>query len=63
MKTKSAVKKRFRLTSSGKLVASQANKSHFMRRRAKDQIRDLRGTTVLEGQQVKNTKRFFMPYS
>lgn len=63
MKNSSAVKKRFKLTGSGKLVGTQANKSHFMRRRTKDQIRNARGTTILEGKQAKNVRRFFMPIS
>ena len=47
MKTKSAVKKRFKLTASGKVCATQAGKKHFMRRRTKSQLRKLRGTTIL----------------
>jgi large subunit ribosomal protein L35 len=62
LRTKSAVKKRFNLTASGNLLATQANKKHFMRRRTKSQLRKLRGTTILEGQQVKNVKKFFIPY-
>jgi large subunit ribosomal protein L35 len=63
LKTSSAAKKRFSLTSSGKLKSSQANKKHLMRHKSKSQLRDLRGTTILEGKQVKNVKRFFIPYS
>lgn len=63
MKNSSSVKKRFKLTSSGKLKSSHANKRHLMRKKTKDQIRKLRGTTVLEGQQVKNIKKFFIPYN
>ena len=62
MKTKSGVKKRFKLTASGKLKATQAGKQHFMRRRTKSQIRNLRGTTILEGQEAKNLIRYFLPY-
>lgn len=62
LKTKSAVKKRFSLTASGKLRATQAGKQHFMRRRTKSQLRNLRGTTILEGQEAKNLIKFFMPY-
>lgn len=62
LKTKSAVKKRFSLTASGKLRATQAGKQHFMRHRTKSQLRNLRGTTVLEGQEAKNLIKFFMPY-
>lgn len=62
MKTKSAVKKRFKLTASGKVKASQAGKQHFMRHRTKNQIRNLRGTTVLCSQDAKNIVKFFLPY-
>ncbi|QEK39883.1 50S ribosomal protein L35 [Candidatus Sneabacter namystus] len=60
LKNSSSVKKRFNLTASGKIKATQANKKHFMRRRTKSQLRNQRGTTILEGNQVKNLKRFFM---
>ncbi|MBP7190284.1 MAG: 50S ribosomal protein L35 [Rickettsiaceae bacterium] len=62
LKTKSAVKKRFKLTASGKLKVTQAGKQHFMRRRTKSQIRNLRGTTILEGQEAKNIVKHFLPY-
>jgi len=47
MKTKSGAKKRFKLTASGKVKAGQAGKRHGMIKRTNDQIRKLRGTTVL----------------
>jgi large subunit ribosomal protein L35 len=62
LKTKSAVKKRFKITASGKLRATQAGKQHFMRHRTKSQLRNLRGTTILEGQEAKNIIKYFMPY-
>ncbi|RYE06225.1 MAG: 50S ribosomal protein L35 [Rickettsiaceae bacterium] len=62
LKTKSAVKKRFKLTASGKVVAGQAGKKHFMRRRSKSQLRNLRGTTILCNQDAKNIIKFFLPY-
>lgn len=62
LKTKSAVKKRFKLTASGKVVATQAGKKHFMRRRTKAQLRNLRGTTILSDQDAKNLVRYFLPY-
>lgn len=46
-KTKSGAKKRFRVTKTGKVVAAQSGKRHGMRKRSKDAIRNLRGTTVL----------------
>lgn len=62
LKTKSAVKKRFKLTATGKVIATQAGKKHFMRRRTKSQLRNLRGTTILCDQDAKNIKKFFLPY-
>ena len=47
-KVKSGSKKRFRLTGSGKLIATQAGKQHNMRKRSARQIRNQRGTVVLE---------------
>ena len=43
MKTKSSAKKRFKFTASGKVIATQANKQHNMRKRSKRQIRNQRG--------------------
>lgn len=62
MKTKSAVKKRFKLTASGKVKASQAGKQHFMRNRTKAQLRNLRGTTILAPCDAKNLVKYFLPY-
>ena len=62
LKTKSAVKKRFKITASGKVKASQAGKQHFMRKRTKSQLRNLRGTAVLCPQDAKNIIKFFLPY-
>ena len=63
LKTKSAVKKRFKLTASGKLKASRAGKNHFMRHKTKDQSRNLRGTKIIEGKQSSNVRKIFLPYS
>lgn len=61
MKTKSGVKKRFSLTASGKVKATQAGKRHGMVKRTKSQIRDQRGTTILKDQDARIVKQF-MPY-
>lgn len=61
LKTNSSAKKRFKITANGKIRATQAGKSHFMRRRSKDQIRNLRGTTIIEGKQAKNIVKYFLP--
>lgn len=61
MKTKSGVKKRFSLTSKGKVRAGQAGKRHGMRKRSNDMKRKARGTTLLSPQDAKIIKQF-MPY-
>lgn len=61
LKTKSSVKKRFKVTGTGKVKASQANKQHNMRKRSKRQLRNQRGTTVLPDMEAKRVKQF-MPY-
>ena len=61
MKTKSSVKKRFKLTASGKVRAAQAGKQHGMIKRTNKQIRDLRGTTILKDCDANIVKKF-MPY-
>jgi len=61
MKTHSGAKKRFKLTASGKLKGGQAGKQHFMRRRTKSQLRNLRGTTVLCDQDAKWLLKKFLP--
>ena len=62
MKTKSSVKKRFSLTATGKVRASQAGKQHGMIKRTNKQIRDQRGTMILSEGDARIVKGF-MPYS
>lgn len=62
LKTKSAAKKRCKITANGKVLVGQAGKKHFLRRRTKSQLRDLRGTTVLCKQDAHNVKKYFLPY-
>jgi large subunit ribosomal protein L35 len=47
LKTKSSCKKRFSVTASGKIRATQAGKRHGMIKRTNKQIRNQRGTTIL----------------
>ena len=47
MKTKSAAKKRFKVTATGKVLAAAAGKRHGMIKRTNKFIRDARGTMVL----------------
>jgi len=61
MKTKSSAKKRFKLTATGKVRASQSGKQHGMIKRSNKQIRNLRGTTTLSDPDAKIVKKF-LPY-
>lgn len=61
MKTKSSVKKRFKITATGKVKAGQANKRHNMRKRSSRQLRNQRGTDVLPDMEAKRAKQY-MPY-
>src|SRR5690606_17321754 len=61
MKTKSAVKKRFKLTASGKVKVAAAGKRHGMIKRTTKFIRDARGTMVLSDQDAKIVKKY-IPY-
>tara|TARA_R110002096_G_scaffold90013_3_gene204396 strand:+ start:19381 stop:19569 length:189 start_codon:yes stop_codon:yes gene_type:complete len=62
MKTKSGAKKRFKVTSSGKIKVAQAGKRHGMIKRSKKFIRQARGTTVLCPQDARIVKKF-LPYA
>jgi len=62
LKTKSSAKKRFKITSRGKVVMPQANKRHGMIKRSNSQIRKQRGTTIMSKQDSKIVKSY-MPYS
>lgn len=62
MKTKSAAKKRFSMTASGKVKAGQAGKRHGMIKRTTKFIRDARGTTILSEADAKIVKKY-MPYA
>lgn len=61
LKTKSGAKKRFRLTSTGKVRAKQAGKNHGMIKRSNKFIRNQRGTTILSDADARIVKKF-MPY-
>jgi len=62
MKTKSSVKKRFKVTATGKVKVAAAGKQHMMIKRSKKFIRNARGTMVLSDPDAKIVKQF-MPYS
>ncbi|MBL4808136.1 MAG: 50S ribosomal protein L35 [Rhodobacteraceae bacterium] len=62
MKTKSSAKKRFKVTASGKVKATQAGKQHGMIKRSNKFIRNARGTTLLCKADAKIVKSY-MPYA
>lgn len=60
LKTKSSVKKRFRLTGTGKVKMGQAGKRHGMRKRSNKFNRDARGTEIMfEGDARKVRRHYF----
>ena len=61
LKTKSGVKKRFKVTARGKILSAQSGKRHNMIKRTKKQIRTLRGMAPLCGSDRKLV-RALMPY-
>ncbi len=61
LKTKSGVKKRFKVTATGKVIGVQAGKRHNMIKRTPKFIRQARGTFVLEDGDARIVKKF-IPY-
>ena len=62
LKTKSSAKKRFKISSRGKVISAQAGKRHGMIKRTNSQIRKQRGTTIMTKQDSKIVKSY-MPYN
>lgn len=61
MKTKSAAKKRFSFTASGRVKAGPAGKRHGMIKRSTKFIRETAGTMILAACDAKIVKKY-MPY-
>jgi len=61
LKTKSSVKKRFKLSATGKVITGQAGKRHGMIKRTNKFIRKARGTTVMSEPDARIIRKF-MPY-
>ena len=62
LKTKSGAKKRFKVTGTGKVMSAHAGKRHGMIKRSNEQVRELRGTSVMSASETQRVKRW-MPYS
>ncbi len=61
MKTKSAAKKRFKVTATGKIKAAAAGKQHGMIKRSNKFLRDARGTMVLAEPDAKKIVKNYLP--
>ncbi len=61
MKTKSAAKKRFKITATGKIKAAAAGKQHGMIKRSNKFLRDARGTMVLGAPDAKKIIKNYLP--
>jgi large subunit ribosomal protein L35 len=62
LKTNSSVKKRFKVTGTGKVKAQAAGKRHGMIKRSAKFVRDARGTMTLSEPDTKRVK-LWMPYN
>lgn len=58
LKTKSSVKKRFKVTGTGKIKAQARGKRHGMVKRTAKFIRTARGTMVLSDPDIKRVKQW-----
>lgn len=62
MKSKSAAKKRFKLTATGKVKGNVANKRHCLSAKPQDMKRTARGTFVLFKADGEKVKKHYLPY-
>ena len=60
IKTKSGAKKRFGITSTGKVKMNQAGKRHGMIKRSSKFIRNARGTITMNEADAKIVKKHFL---
>lgn len=63
LKTNKAIKKRFRLTATGKVKHRCAGTSHLAVRKSQKRKRHLRGTTVLDSAEVPRIREGLGKYS
>lgn len=61
LKTKKAAAKRFKVTGTGKLVKTKANKGHILTKKSTKRKRDLRKSDVVDKTNMKQMKRC-LPY-
>ena len=63
MKTKSGAKKRFKVTSSGKVKSKQAKMRHMQMNKPKSMKRKAKGLAVLSDPDARIVLRNFLPYN
>ncbi|MFT5703785.1 MAG: large subunit ribosomal protein L35 [Rickettsiales bacterium] len=63
LKTNSSVKKRFKVTASGKIKYKPSGKRHGMTKKSNSQIRNLRKSGVLSKANTPGVLKFLMPYN
>ncbi|MBD3419763.1 MAG: 50S ribosomal protein L35 [Chitinivibrionales bacterium] len=60
MKSRSSVKKRYKLTSTGKVKRDKAYGSHLLGHKSRKRKRDLRKATIVDNSQVRKIKHMLM---
>ncbi|MBI4432872.1 MAG: 50S ribosomal protein L35 [Candidatus Omnitrophica bacterium] len=63
LKTNKSVKKRFRVTKSGKIKRMRAGKRHLLQHKSSKRKRHLRGSLLVPGGEMQNTIRRLLPYA
>ncbi|MAF68591.1 MAG: 50S ribosomal protein L35 [Micavibrio sp.] len=63
LKTKSSVKKRFKVTKNGKVKSAGAFTSHMMQNKPKSMKRKSRNTQVLSKENARTILKNWMPYA
>lgn len=61
LKTKRSAAKRFKMTKSGKLKRSKANRSHILTKKSPKRKRQLRKSAITDASNEKNMKKL-LPY-
>lgn len=63
LKTNSSVKKRFKVTASGKIKYKQVGKRHNLDKKSNSRIRNLRKSSVLSDANASGVLKYLMPYN
>ncbi len=63
MKSKSAAKKRFKMTGTGKVRYKKMNLRHILTKKAQKRKRNLRKSGILSEADAKNVRKQLLPYN